>query len=63
MGNYTVMSRDAVVRVARIIGPHSAASMALVDADRRIAAGEPNIGFLTRDNAIFVGPVPPELTA
>lgn len=36
----TILERSVVERIARIIGPQSAACKALADADRRIAAGE-----------------------
>lgn len=49
------MSRKDVVRVADIMGEHSAAAQALADYDRRTAAGE-QVKFYRGKGRMFVGP-------
>lgn len=51
------VSRDFVERIAHIIGNSSAAAAALVDLERRLAAGE-NAAIFMVDGSFIVGPAP-----
>lgn len=51
------VSEDAVKAVAKIVGPHSAAAKALLDAERRRQAGE-KVEFLKGCGSIYVRGTP-----
>lgn len=49
------ITEQAVQRTAHILGPQSAAALALADAERRRREGQ-QVAFYRRGNAILVGP-------
>lgn len=51
------VSREVLERVARIVGPHSAAAQALTELDKRIKAGE-RVAAYQAGTAFYVGPAP-----
>lgn len=51
------VSREVLERVARIIGPSSAAAQTLAELDRRLKAGE-NVCAYQAGNSFYVGPAP-----
>jgi hypothetical protein len=51
------VSRDVMERVARILGPSSAAAQALADLDHRLASGQ-NVAIYEIGSSYFVGPAP-----
>ena len=53
----TPISDETAMRIAHIIGGHSAASQALAEAERRRAAGE-NVGLFRAGDHFVVGPYP-----
>jgi hypothetical protein len=57
----TPCSPDIARRVAKIIGPYSAAAMALAELDARTERGE-NVSLYTSGNSFVVGPLPTEFS-
>ena len=51
----TELSEEVVRKLAYIVGPSSAAALAIADFERRKAAGE-QVAFYQEGNAILVGP-------
>lgn len=49
------MSRDVIERIARIVGPSSAAAQALAELDRRLALKQ-NVAIYKIGSSFFIGP-------